>query len=589
MPDAMGNSQEASLLKPSVEKPSIAPTFKDSAADFITKGADTSTHDTLKAIPTISEEEAKLPDATPSSKPITEAEAFDKSIQDKKMAMGESMMRASTPDERAQADAVSDNIHLQTPESPMQRPPSVDGFTPFPTVDTTVTIPEIPTVDTATAVKTALNEIKDAKTTATAPERQLGQATWKNAENDQPVVVKEYIGKDSSGREFVKIEGSETALPLDEITFPQPQMANEKDSSQIMGTMSNDNTQAGKEEQAAMGGRTLSSSEVSTPLSSEEKRTEEVENTKSDTTPKTEVDNSKNEARKNELAPLVLSGKATVEQAKEYRMLMQDPEQRKQELAKQISTGSFTDEQYTEYQNLENRNGDELTSEQQIEQWQQKLESLYLDYINPNLSPAELAKTIAEMDEIANRANGVNQNTIEKQQARDYANNTLNPDTDKDITSRISEKERALQREIKEKIDRLRRLEARLYTTKDRVDALSKRRDKVANELRPVHTRDLENMSDSEREKIYNKYLELNSYRAQLRIARHESTLVSMDRRDTMQEIRRKLGVKHGFGAFLEFGAAKVANAIDEIDMKVDELIDVDTDTNPLQYVRPSK
>ncbi len=47
----------------------------------------------------------------------------------------------------------------------------------------------------------------------------LGTATWKNKDNDQPVVVTGYLPP-VGGRQYISIEGSSTGIPLDEIIFP---------------------------------------------------------------------------------------------------------------------------------------------------------------------------------------------------------------------------------------------------------------------------------------------------------------------------------------------------------------------------------
>lgn len=50
---------------------------------------------------------------------------------------------------------------------------------------------------------------------------QTGPATWKNAETDQPINVTGVAGT-HNGRTYVNIEGSKTAIPLDEVQFEQP-------------------------------------------------------------------------------------------------------------------------------------------------------------------------------------------------------------------------------------------------------------------------------------------------------------------------------------------------------------------------------
>jgi len=51
------------------------------------------------------------------------------------------------------------------------------------------------------------------------PEVRLGKAVWKNQDTDQPVTVVGRYGE-ADGRQYVKIEGSDTGVPLDEIEYP---------------------------------------------------------------------------------------------------------------------------------------------------------------------------------------------------------------------------------------------------------------------------------------------------------------------------------------------------------------------------------
>lgn len=52
-------------------------------------------------------------------------------------------------------------------------------------------------------------------------EVKLGEATWRNVDNDQPVKITGDLGE-RDGRRYVSIEGSDTGIPLDEITYPEP-------------------------------------------------------------------------------------------------------------------------------------------------------------------------------------------------------------------------------------------------------------------------------------------------------------------------------------------------------------------------------
>jgi hypothetical protein len=60
------------------------------------------------------------------------------------------------------------------------------------------------------------SDSKERKQTA-----KTGPAIWKNKAGDQPVIVREYLGKGPDRREYVSVEGSATGIPLDEIDFPE--------------------------------------------------------------------------------------------------------------------------------------------------------------------------------------------------------------------------------------------------------------------------------------------------------------------------------------------------------------------------------
>lgn len=50
----------------------------------------------------------------------------------------------------------------------------------------------------------------------------MGRAIWVNQHQNIEVNVVEHLGKGVDGREYVKIEGSDTGIPLDEISWPDP-------------------------------------------------------------------------------------------------------------------------------------------------------------------------------------------------------------------------------------------------------------------------------------------------------------------------------------------------------------------------------
>lgn len=45
-----------------------------------------------------------------------------------------------------------------------------------------------------------------------------GRYVWRNKDHDEIVVVTEYLGKGSDGREYARVEGTTTGIPLDELT-----------------------------------------------------------------------------------------------------------------------------------------------------------------------------------------------------------------------------------------------------------------------------------------------------------------------------------------------------------------------------------
>lgn len=44
-------------------------------------------------------------------------------------------------------------------------------------------------------------------------------AVWQNKDHDAPVVITDYYGQYGTGTHYVRVEGSNTGIPLDEILF----------------------------------------------------------------------------------------------------------------------------------------------------------------------------------------------------------------------------------------------------------------------------------------------------------------------------------------------------------------------------------
>ncbi|HVA96178.1 MAG TPA: hypothetical protein VND99_00840 [Candidatus Acidoferrales bacterium] len=71
----------------------------------------------------------------------------------------------------------------------------------------------------------------------------LGEAVWKNGDADQPVRVTEQF-RDTDGVDYVRVEGSDTALPLADIEFPTDQPQAAEGPGQIPEGASRESTQA---------------------------------------------------------------------------------------------------------------------------------------------------------------------------------------------------------------------------------------------------------------------------------------------------------------------------------------------------------
>lgn len=46
---------------------------------------------------------------------------------------------------------------------------------------------------------------------------ELGEYTWKAKDADYPVTVLEFLGKGPDGREYARVAGSNSAVPVDEL------------------------------------------------------------------------------------------------------------------------------------------------------------------------------------------------------------------------------------------------------------------------------------------------------------------------------------------------------------------------------------
>lgn len=266
-----------------------------------------------------------------------------------------------------------------------------------------------------------------------------------------------------------------------------------------------------------------------------------------------------------------------------------DPEQVINDLQK-IPVNEWSEEQKQQYteasQRLEQKRWEQMTPEQQMDLYEKQVANLYLKATDVRSTPEERAKAAAEMQTIFDKVHGVNKSPSEREQAKQFAENMLNPNEKNQ--NRLTKKEQELQRDIQEKLHTLMMLEKRLESQNDRLKKLKEQRTKKRQELRSMRTSKLEAMTEEKRQEMYNKYLELNAVHAQIQVTRHESTLVDMQRRDTIQYVRRKLGVSHGLGAMLEYAAAKGANALDNADMWMDDKLgSFDEEAGLMSYVNP--
>ncbi len=180
--------------------------YKKDPTDFIKK---------FKLAPTEEKVEAPIPTETPNPKDITDVQAAIEYINN-----------ASTDEEIMSGEyAAASNAIRNFTKSYID-----------PSIDTTFDLP-----DAINKIETKLAEInqpgssilEDQDTTQeTQSEYQtlneggqpmipMGNATWKTAEVDMPVVVTGHLGVGPDNRYYVSVEGSDTGVPVDELVFPE--------------------------------------------------------------------------------------------------------------------------------------------------------------------------------------------------------------------------------------------------------------------------------------------------------------------------------------------------------------------------------
>jgi len=278
--------------------------------------------------------------------------------------------------------------------------------------------------------------------------------------------------------------------------------------------------------------------------------------------------------RTTELQGKIKNGTATEDELKEYRGLkkQEDPEVRRQALEKKILDGDFTDAEAAEWKKLSSKGeagkeNPQKPKETEAEQIKKEMEELGVKILRGD---GDRAENMAKLQQLRDKADGLKPQMLEER-AKQLVNSVLNPDKS---TLLKTAKEIAIQREIKAKLEQLMALEMQVLMAPQRLEALKRQGEQIKGQIAAVE-RETQGMTDMSNEQTFKKrmdryslYMQLTNVKAAMVQTRAAVPILIGQYKDTMQYVRRKLGVTHGFTAFLEWADAKLNKTA--VDLYVD-------------------
>ena len=128
--------------------------------------------------------------------------------------------------------------------------------------------------------------------------------------------------------------------------------------------------------------------------------------------------------------------------------------------------------------------------------------------------------------------------------------------------------------EAKEKIQRLMALEVEMIANRNRAKTLQEQRKEAIKVADQAH-KDAEKAAPADRLRMkgieYSKTMAVANISGQIEGIRYQAQRRDAERVDLEQEVRRKLGITGGWKALVEWGGAKINNALNEINIIAEE------------------
>lgn len=294
-------------------------------------------------------------------------------------------------------------------------------------------------------------------------------------------------------------------------------------------------------------------------------------------------------ARAAELKDKFDKGELKGDELKEYAKLRRDEADasnknaRREELKSKIEEGTATDDEVSELDRLGSEGTETSTTAEAAEKpltaeemKAKEAEDFGTDLLmrianDPDsVTPEDFAKFSELQRESTARNMGMNET-----EARNLIRRTRSPE----LRSKY-QRELAGQRAIREQLQRLMTLEMQLIALPQRLEFLRMEQVKTRNEIKArdkiTSSRDIKDPKQlRERQHVYALMMKLSSINGEIIRTRNSTRVFVAEYKDTMAYVRRKLGLRHGMGAFLDWAEAKATKVSAGVTNDVRSLSDV--------------
>ncbi len=271
------------------------------------------------------------------------------------------------------------------------------------------------------------------------------------------------------------------------------------------------------------------------------------------------------EQRRDELAQKVRDGSATQEDFAELNELntAQRGEARRQELTDRLANGeALTSDEFTELSTLRSEGSPtaeaELTPEQKLSQEVEDMGTQLL--MDMAKEPKTLEERLALNDKVdAFKGKWAEMQMLKSGFTEEQARAAMKAAMGAEV-AKGGQKEIALEKEVMKKIQEMRAIEMRLMMIPKMVEGLKKQHETVKDSIKRLGPPGVEDSAQmiNARQENYAKMNQLARIKSQIVNVKSEESLLQSQHIDTMQYVRRKLGVTSGMEAVGEWVGAKM-------------------------------